>query len=383
MKTNIKFKQIIAYTLILTILTALPTFAADGEDKSKKITIEYDDIEELVKKDNRQLMVINDSITDLEDAKDASRDAMIQMSAEQEKISARSEALDAIIKNPLANSDEKTLAESVKVSLALSNSSLQTTSTITNGQITSSKLNLEQAEISMVNSSEKMFVLINQLENNLEQMKLNRELMVNQFQIVNKRFELKLVPQSVVTDMESSIKEFDASYSSLVHQLDALLIQFKGILDIPLDKDIELGKLPSVDEDYINEIELEEDIDLAIKNSLSLKIKKQEHSNNKTSSKTRKNEIKLKENEIKLGITNQYNLLLEKIDTLKLSESKLNSLNGKLIKEELRYNIGLISLMDLKSITNELEAQKTLVKSNASNLFMEIENYKAMLNGMI
>ena len=383
MKIKVNLKRIVAYTLILTTISTLPVYSAGDEDTNTKLIIEFNNLESLVKNDNRQLKIIENSISDLEDARDASRDALRQTSAIQEEISEASDGLNLIISNPLADNSTKELAASTQLSLSLSSNSLQNSSSITNGQMESSRLNLEQAEINLVNSSKKMFILLHQLSNNIEQMEDSHALMLNQLELTKVRSDLGLVTQSVVEDIASSLKELDASYSSLVHQLDSLLIQFKGILDISSSKEIELGQIPTVDIDYLTDINLEDDIDLAIKNSMSIKIKKQELSNNKASSKTRNNEIKLKENEIKLGITNQYNLLNETLDTLELSENKLKSLNGKLTKEQLRYDIGLISLMDLKSIINEVEAQKSTVISNSYNMFIEIENYEAMKNGMI
>jgi len=382
-KIKVNLKRIVAYTLILTTISTLPVYSAGDEDTNTKLIIEFNNLESLVKNDNRQLKIIENSISDLEDARDASRDALRQTSAIQEEISEASDGLNLIISNPLADNSTKELAASTQLSLSLSSNSLQNSSSITNGQMESSRLNLEQAEINLVNSSKKMFILLHQLSNNIEQMEDSHALMLNQLELTKVRSDLGLVTQSVVEDIASSLKELDASYSSLVHQLDSLLIQFKGILDISSSKEIELGQIPTVDIDYLTDINLEDDIDLAIKNSMSIKIKKQELSNNKASSKTRNNEIKLKENEIKLGITNQYNLLNETLDTLELSENKLKSLNGKLTKEQLRYDIGLISLMDLKSIINEVEAQKSTVISNSYNMFIEIENYEAMKNGMI
>ena len=350
MKTKVNLKRIVAYTIILTTLSTLPVYAAEDVD-TNKVTIEYNDIEKIVKNDNRQLSIIKDSIIELEDARDASRDALRQAIEMQENIN---EPIDSQMYNP-----------------------------ITNGQIESSRLNLEQAEINMVNSTKEMFIILHQLSYNIEQLKENNDLMLQQLEVTKVRSNLGLVTQSVVTDMESSLIELDASYSSLVKQLDELLIQFKGFLNVPLNKAIELGDIPYVDEDYLKEMNFEDDIKLAKANSLSLKIKRQELSNNKASSKIRKNEIKLKENEIELGITKQYNLLLETMDTLKISENKLNSLNAKLEKEQLRYEMGLISLMDLKSTINEVQAQENTVKTNSSNLFIEVENYEAMKNGMI
>ncbi len=248
-------------------------------------------------------------------------------------------------------------------------------------QIRAAELGYEQSHTALVNSAEKMFVLYHQIENNINLMEVNRELMVSQLDLAKHRLELGLIPPATITDLQKSLLDFDNNTASLRNQRDALILQFKNLIGLTIEDEIEFGKLPETDKDYVLKIDFNDDLEKALKNSLSIKSKKAELKS--ADKKTRDYQIEIKENDVTQKLNSQYQLLLEKYNTLKLSEIKLASLNAKLFTEDVRYQMGQTSLIDFRSFKNEIENQKSTVKTDSSNLFIEIENYKAMLDGMI
>lgn len=380
---NNKLKKVIAYTLIFTSLSAIPVYGADKDD-FKKVTLEYEDIEDYVKKENLQIKLNDISLDEMEDALDSADDSSDGIRELQQTIYAISDSLNDIIS--LGDPITSALAQATQFSLELSSSSLDGQSPSSSGQegqVDLAELGFEQAEENLVNLTQKMFILFHQLNDNIKQLENNRELLVKQLEIAEISFQYGLVAPSTISDLKANIQEFDTNYTALVHQRDALILQLKGLIGLTVNDELKLGEIPMVDRSYISKIDFKKDLEKAIKNSMSIKTKKAELDNNDAGSKTKGYELQLKENEVTLSLTNQYQLLIEKLNTLELSESKLASLNGKLIKEELRYNMGMISLMDFNSVKNEVYTQNNTVASNTSNLFMEIENYKAMINGMI
>lgn len=381
MKSKIYFKKLITYGLILTTLISSPIYAADSKDK-KVIKIEYDKIEDLVKKENLQIKLNDMKLDDMEDALDAADDAENGVRQIQRAIYEMQSMLDDISRTTLDPS-VAALAEATKLSLDLNSMSLDTQmgGSGSDNQVEMAELGFKQAELNLVNSTQNMFILYHQLSENISMLERNRELLIAQYEISKISLEYGMIAPSRITDLETSIQEFDANYTSLVHQMDALVLQFKALIGLAYDDNIELGDIPNLDKKYIEEMNFEKDLKDVLKNSLSIKTKKSEVKG--ANSKTKTYELKIKENDVTLAFTNQYKLIKEKLDSLLLSEKILQSSLAKLDKEILRYEMGMISLMDYNSVVNEVESQKSTVKLNTSSLLMEIEKYEAMKNGMI
>ena len=370
------FKSTI-YLLIFSIILSIPSFAAKKENKP--VLIQYDKIEEMVKKQNIQIKLNDISLDDIKDALDSAEDAEDGLRNLQRTIYTISDGLNAYTDPVLGP-----LAQAIQFSLELSSSSLDAQMPSSSGsgdQVRVAELGFEQAEDSIVSSAEKMFVIYHQLEDNIALMENNHELLQSQLELTKYSLQYGLAAPSTITDLQGTILELQNNKTALIHQKDSLLLQFKSIVGLSFDDDVIFGDVPEVDSDFIRKIDFKKDLDKALKNSLSIKTKKAELGS--SSSKAKTYELQLKETEVTQNLSNQYQLLIEKEDALKLSQNKLASLNGKLVKEEMRYNTGLISLINLKSVRNEVETQKNTVKTNASNLFLEIENYKAMIDGMI
>lgn len=375
---NKRIFKIVVFSLILSIFTSLPAFGADG--KKKPIKVEYDEIEKLVTKNNLQIKVDGFSIDDMKDALDASNDSSGDMRDLQRAIYSVSDGL-----NAYSGTELEPIAQAIQFSLELSASSFSVPMGSSNDdakdQIRAAELGYEQAHASLVNAAEKMFVLYHQLESNLDLMETNRKLMVSQLDLAKQRLELGLIPPASITDLEKSLLEFDNSTASLRNQKASLILQFKNLIGLTIEDEIEFGQVPLTDKDYVLKIDFNDDLKKALKNSLSIKSKKAELQS--ADKKTRDYQIQIKENEVTQTLNSQYQVLLEKYNAYKLSDVKLSSLNAKLFSEDVKYQMGKISLMDFNSFKNEIENQKNTVKIDASNLFIEIENYKAMLDGMI
>lgn len=378
---NKRIIKIIVCTLIFSIFISLPASAADGK-KTKSILVEYDEIGKIVTKNNLQIKVDGFSIDDMKDALDASKDSSGGMRDLQDAIYNVSQGLNAYAGNP----ELGPLAQAIQFSLDLSASSFGapmggSSNDDAKDQIRAAELGYEQAHTALINSAEKMFVLYHQLEDNLDLMEVNRKLMVSQLDMAKHRLELGLIPPATITDLQKSLLDFDNNTASLRNQREALILQFKNLIGLSIEDEIEFGKLPLTDKDYVLKIEFNDDLDKAIKSSLSIKSKKAELKS--ADKKTRDYQIQIKENEVTQKLNSQYQVLLEKYNTLKLSDIKLASLNAKLFTEDVKYQMGKVSLMDFNTFKNEIDNQKATVKTDTSNLFVEIENYKAMLKGMI
>lgn len=333
---NFKLKKLVVYSLIMSILLCLPVYAADEEEDI--MVIDYEDIVDMVLENNLNLEIAKYSIENLEDDWDKEREA-------------------------------------IRDGTGLP--------TITNGQMSSSRLSRDQVEQTQIYTAKNYFIGLHQLSNNIEQAEIRKIIMEDQLQINEAKYGLGLLTESVVNDFKTSIKESDTTYNTLVSSRDSSEIQFKNILDISSSKEIKLGEVPDVSKDYIDAIDLEDDINLAVDNSISLKIQKQNQMNSRENSKIRSKENKLTKKDIELSMLNQYNLILEKYNNLENSKSVLENLENEFAITGFKYLVGLISLNDFNTAERELELQKLTVQANEISLFKEVENYEAMKDGMV
>jgi len=210
-----KFKNFIVFSLIISILSAFPVYAADKVEEDIMV-IEYDDIEDMVLENNINLEIAKYSIENLEDARDEEREAIRQASE----------------------------------------LGMTAFTSITNGQINLLRLNRDQIEKSQIYTAKSFFIALHQLSNNIKQLELNKASMEEQLQINKIRYDLGLITESVLNSLETSIKETDVTYNTLINSRDSNEIQFKNILDISSSKEIKLGEIPNVSIDYIESIDL-------------------------------------------------------------------------------------------------------------------------------
>lgn len=380
-----KLYKFMVLTLIFSLVVTVPAFAADKG--STKVSIEYEDIKDHVKKKNAQIKLNNISVGDMKDALDSANDSSGGMRDMQNAISQLSMALSEIANSPNSDPDVAVLAEATLMSLQLSGGSMDMGGGAdTDGmrdQIRTAELGYEHAEKSIVSSAQNIFVVYHQLSENISSMDRSREMMTNQLEIAEHSLNYGLVSPSTIADLKSKIREFDVNYNNLVNQRDALVLQFKGLIGLKYEDEVVFGDVPKSDRNYISKIDFDKDLKSALKSSMSIKTKKSELSSKSADSKTKEYELQLKENEITTNLKKQSQLLNEKLDTLKLSESSLISAEARLFKAEVSYHMGMISKADFNSAKNEVESQKSTVKSNEMALFIEIENYKSMVKGMI
>lgn len=400
MKIKKCFNGLLTITLILSILFAMPIFASDTEG-NKKIVLEYNDIEKRVLEENLQLKASKISVDKLEskddDADEDIDEAEDALGAQIYGMQLLINDMDAIINKydpdsltPTVDPDVVKIANATKNilngtlnSLKSQIDSLEDSTDGISDQLKAAKLNLEQAEDTLVNSAQNMFVLYHQLTNNIDQLDITRDQLSDQLNAVKKNVELGLATQTAAIDLETSLLEFEASYTALVHQHDSLLLQMKGLLGLTYKDGLTLGELPPADRSFIDSVEFDKDIEIAVENAMSIKIKDVELSNSSIKGNRKKYELQMQENETALTFTKKYYTLIETRDNLLVSESKLNAAKLKLEQGQSSYNKGLISQTELRALENEVKSQELTGQSNLDSLFCEIENYKAMKTGLL
>ncbi len=384
-------KKLLAITLVLSIILSLPVLAADTTKAGKGGVLEYDEIKQRVLDENLQLKSaqaamhkISNNISD-KDRKDA-EDALYGAYYSTNGVL---ESLKEIIQG--ASSPEiKVIANAAAVSLEMTVrnftaqiDSLDESFGALEDQLDFSKSSFEQAQVSLANTAQNMFVLYHQMDNNLKKLEKSRNQLADQLALVNKNIELGLAAKIDALDLETSLLELDASRTSLLHQKDALLLQLKGFIGLTYKDELALGEMPDAEKSFIESIEFEKDLDSAVENAKSIKTKELEMKNSSITGNQRKYELQIKEQDAALAFTKKYHTLVEAKDQLLVSESKLKAAELKLGKGRISREIGQISESQLNTLLNEVETLRLEVKTNSASLFIETENYKAMKAGML
>jgi outer membrane protein TolC len=396
MKTKSALKKLPAIILVLSIVFSVSVSALET-DQIKNISLEYRDIEKYVLEGNLQLKLSNASISklnhDIDETEEDAEDAQDALYGLVYGINGVMDSLHAVIdktENDPDAADLYTIANATYLSLSVTQkniySQIESMEDSTDGmedQVDLAELNYEQAEDTLVNTAQNLYILYHQLSDNLGQMDINRAQLTEQLELIRKNIELGLSTELDLTDLETSMLELDASCNALVHQKEALLLQMKGLLGLTYKDSLSIGEVPAADRSFADTIDFNKDLEEAIKNAMSIKIKEAELNNSSIYGSRRTYELKIKENEAVLSFTKKYYTLLESGDNLLVSESKLKAAELKLKQGQISFDKGMLSQTALNSLKDEAETLKLKVKSDSASLFSETENYKAMKAGML
>lgn len=408
---------VFAILILSIVFSSLSAGAAQGNKISdNEIYITYSSIDDMVKENNLQLKLsnltlyrlkrdLNSSEDDLEEARKHLLNTMhflTQVSRDMDRVIVMdppgmpsdsegigNEDLKEIYKNQTElYKNLVSVANATKVSLEIAQnniySQIQNLGAGTEGaedQIELTELNIKQAENTLINSARNLFIVYHQMNINLRQLENSQRMMEEQLDSMKARFEQGLIKQDMIMDLETSLLELKASQRSLINQREVILLQVKNILGYTYKDNVYLGQLPLVDPKFIDNIDFEKDVEEALSNAMSLKIKKKELDNQSIWGLRRDYELQIREDEVYIAFLKQYMSLLEKYSTLIVSESKLENVKYKLKSAEENFRKGLISQNELDSLKNEVKAKELEVQSNSLALLCEIENYKAMKAG--
>lgn len=399
MRIKSSLKKLPLIIVILSILFSTPVFAGNSE-ATMNLVLEYDDIEKYVLQENLQLKSCKAAIDKLkskiDDTEEESEEAEDSLYGLIYSINGVMNTLDSIIKrgnpadpNPV-EPDTVAIAQTVRFSLSITQETLysqiellEDSTDDLSDQLDLSEWGYEQAKKTLISTAKNLFILNHQLTYNLKQLEITRIQLSDQLELMNKNVELGLATQLSTLDLQASVFELDASYAALVHKQAFLLLQMKGLLGLTYRDTLLLGELPKIDIYLVDSIKYDKDIDNAVKNAMSKKVKEAELKNSSITGNRKKYELLIKENDIVLNFTKKYYSLLEARDSLRINESKLNTFKLKLAQAQNNYDKGLISQMELDSLRYDYENQELKVRSDGALLFSEIESYMAMKNGAL
>lgn len=382
-------KKLISVILSIALMISLPITAfADN-------TLEFNNIKSQVLTNNLQVKNNKMTLQNMKLNRTSPVDSNI--SGVESATNTAISNMDAIIGNNMSSPELVSIAQSTKMSLSMLNemyvSTVMQATTgyfTTNHQIALARIQLEHANEQIVNATQGLFVSYNQLQLNLDSLKANKETLELSVKATELRYTLGLATKLDVYTATKSLTELSNSISDLENQLKVMKGELNKMLGNSFNVELKVGKVPSIDEDYLKNINPELDYKTAKQNSYDLKYLNKELSKIQIGETTaefnnrnmKKNEIKAKEEALKSSLTQQYNEILKQKNALDVAKKTLSEEKEKFTQIEKKYTLGMASGLALKTQKNTMKAQEANVKIAEILLFWEIESYKTLVNGI-
>lgn len=239
------------------------------------------------------------------------------------------------------------------------------------------------------------------LERQRKEMIQNLEILEVQIDIMKVQEELGMITSLDLVGVENQKDQMILGIKTMETQMDNLKRELNIMLGQDINKDIELEDTFIVDEETISKVNFEDDLSLAKENSYSMEVKEYDYeikdilmkwenrhgSSNSYRSARRElenveTEIKEEEKNLELSFTKLYQDLENKIVALGNERQNLEYIQEKDDILELKYELGIISKVELKQGKSEYYNQTNLVKAAEQEAFQILLQYESLIEGM-
>lgn len=383
----------IALAIIATlVLLASPTAAAINNE----FRLNYDDIERLVTRENRQLEIMRRNFDLLVDARADMRDMRDGMAHTSDWISGINRSLNSASQaasNAAANAPADMVAGLTAmgdIADALAGAMLVNQAAIgtinfdnIDMQIGQTTVIIEQTTDTLTNTAQGMFVMHHQLQTQLRQMATRRSLLEDSLRLAQVAHSAGTGTRLEALQAELALSEFDNQVSQLENQSQLLINNLKMLVGWQQNEPMILGPLPAPNRNFAANVNINEDTATAIRNSYSLRILQQEFN---FTERERQHVIRLNmdltREQIALNLRNQHILLQQQTELLSLEEQRLTVATQQLEQARRQLELGVISQAMLQAEEANYQGQRNAVETARNTLFNEIANYQAMVAGL-
>jgi outer membrane protein TolC len=381
---KVQFASTFLVTVLLCVNTAVPAFA-DEQTAPASYTVQYSQVEQMVLNNNLQV--------DSNERTVGSMDNENELKAKYEKlsdtVSQASASMAAIINNPQASADLKTLAQGTSVALSSVSAMLSSQKDISEDDYKLTELQANLSDYQLVKTAQSMFLLNYQLQYNIEQMANTRVTLQNAVKAAQSLYDLGKGTSVAVADAKAALSSLDNSAADLQNQSKSIGYQMNQLLGRSYNDNVTFGAMPAPDSAYVEKINLTNDISAAKDASYTVQIKQLQRSlisddtsENRDQRQIKSNEAEMENQKIGASLENQYNTIKKQQSVLVLEQQKLADAQVKQKQAQKKYDVGVISAMELTKVRNDYLAQSTAVRTASATLFWQIETYKWIVKGL-
>ena len=146
----------------------------------------------------------------------------------------------------------------------------------------------------------------------------------------------------------------------------------------------EIGELPSVSQEEILAINLEQDKEEAVKNNYTLSVNRHRYSNTRVeeTKETLEETIKNNESQVRSSVTSSYQALLQAQADFEQAQAELNLAQKQFDTASLNLAIGNLSQLEYDQQVFALEGAKTTLKLKEMAVLQAYETYKSGVAGL-
>jgi outer membrane protein TolC len=387
-----KFRKTAAFLLSVLMLggASAPAFAAEtGENTAAgaAYTVEYSQVEQLVR--NQNLQVQNNGLTvgNLSD-ENATKKKYQQL---EKTVQSTQNALNAILKKPTTpeTQDLQTVAQGTSVALTSLLSMLSAQDDVSDDDYKLTELQMDAANDQLVESAQGLFSVYYQLKDTIGQMANNRVTLEDAMKAAQARYAAGQDTSSAVTDAENAAASLDNTTADLQNQLKQIGYQMNQLLGHSYNDPVTFGAMPAPDTAYAGKINLQNDIATATAASYDVQVKQQQLALARDGTGENRDQIDIAGNNIALatqkvgpGAEKQYDAIQKAQAALTLDQKNLSSAKQKRDYAQMQYQLGTLSQIDLNAVKNDYLKQQTAVQTDSAVLFWNIETYKWILKGL-
>lgn len=262
-------------------------------------------------------------------------------------------------------------------------------------------MQIEMADESIIWGAKNLYLGYNALSIQRQDLIRNLEVLDDQIDIVNIQKALGMVTSLDLDEIKKQREELIFGIKALDTQMDNLLGEFNLMIDGQYNELFELDYNFDLDEEEITGIEYENDLKLAKENSYSTKLKEYDyeiqkiymewedkHGDSDSYKAARRDfenigvELGQEDSQIELTFFQAYQDLTKKLDIFKNEKANFEHEEKKHEIEELKYELGMISRLDMEQARSAYYSQDNKVKVAEQDLFQIMLQYRALTRGM-
>lgn len=380
-------KQAVLFTMVVlfALNATVPVFAEDTAEKKTPYTIEYSKVEQTVLGNNLQ---VNSNTLSL-DSLDNKNELKKKYENILDTVSKASQSLTAILNDPDASEELKTVAKGTSVTLSTLSNILDMQEDTSEDDFELTDLQTDLANYQIVRTAQSVFSTHYQLQYSINELTDSRALLENTLSTAKTKYNLKQSTSFDVAQAQDALNTLDYSITNLQNQSKAIDTEMNILLGHSYNDMIVFGNIPDPDTDYANKIDLDSDITAAQDASYNIKIKRKQRailSDDTYEERDKRNalndDMELELQNIGSSLKKQYEAIQGKQVLLTAEQQKLAT--AKLSQEQAlkKYEVGFLSTMDYAKIRYNTLAQQYSVKAAMAELFQEIEGYKWIVRGL-
>lgn len=262
-------------------------------------------------------------------------------------------------------------------------------------------LQVEMAQKSIIWGAQSLYLAYNSLERQREELMLNLKLLEDQLNIMEVQKKLGMITELDFGAVANQKEQLELGIELLENQIDNLKGELNLMLGQDFDVKLAVEGLPELDEKKVRKMDYKKDLERARRSSYSLRMQLYDYrieennlewaEDSGSSDEERAAERNFEnatinynqeQKKLELAFHKLYQNVQDKYRAVKAEEKKLEFEKQRLDAVNLKYELGMASLMELNKSKADYNTQQSKVESAKQELLQAWLQYEWFLRGM-